>query len=253
MRVIAVINQKGGVGKTTTALNLSHALSTVGYEVVVIDMDPQSHLGTSLGVSARQAPGLDRVLLEGDDIAEHTMEVRDGLRLLPTGPRLGELETISTGGKDRGWLLKDALERFVEDDQPDFVFFDCPPSSGMIGMNAIFAAGELLIPVSGDYLALHGVSRMIGIIEHIDNALGRVTERWIALTRFNERRRLAQEVRDKLLEYFPGRILATPVRELVALAESPSFGQTIFEYQGKSGAAEDYMNLARDLVNRRTM
>jgi chromosome partitioning protein len=94
---------------------------------------------------------------------------------------------------------------------------------------------------------------MIEIMDHIDKALNRTTERWIALTRFTERRKLAQEVKEKLLEYFPSRVLATPIREIVALAESPGFGQTIFEYQKKGRGAEDYMKLAQDLLNRRVM
>jgi chromosome partitioning protein len=120
-------------------------------------------------------------------------------------------------------------------------------------MNVLMAAEEVLVPVSSDVLALHGVARFMQILRHIDESLDRKTRVWIAVTRFNERRRLARDVRDKLLEYFPGQVLATSVRESVALAESPGTGKTIFEYQKNGNGAEDYRALADDLSNERTL
>ena len=249
MHMIAVMNQKGGVGKTTTTLNLAHALALAGKSVTVIDMDPQAHLTASFGAEMKMQAGIDEVLLGESKLSEVRINVRDNLHLVPAGIRLGELEQISTGGAERGWLLKNAVNRMRGQ---DYVLIDCPPSSGMLTMNAMLAAKEMLIPVSGDYLALHGLSRLLGILKHIETRLTHATKKWMVVTRFHNRRKLANEVRDKLNEYFPGQVLSTPIRETVALAESPSFGQTIFEYQKSSNGAKDYLGLADDLLKGRT-
>jgi len=247
--VIAVMNQKGGVGKTTTTLNLAHALAMSGKSVTVIDMDPQSHLTASFGAELREQAGIDSVLLGDNKLAEVKIQVRDNLHLIPAGSRLGELEQISVGGAKRGWLLHDALKRSRNQ---DYIFLDCPPSSGMLTMNALLAAKEMLIPVSGDYLALHGLSRLLNILKHVEDRLKHVTKKWLVVTRFHSRRKLAREVHDKLLNYFPGQVLATPIRENVSLAESPSFGKTIFEYKNSCNGAKDYRDLADDLLKGRT-
>lgn len=245
--MIAVMNQKGGVGKTTTALNLGHALARAGHRVLTLDLDPQSHLTASLGVSGGTR-GMDAVLLGEAGIDDVVLEVRDRLDLVPAGPRLSDIETLSEGGAQRGWLLKEALEAAAE---WDIVIADCPPSAGLLGLNAIFAADDLVIPVSGDFLALHGLSRLMGILQKIESGLSRDMRKWIVLTRFQARRRHAQEVKEKVLEYFPGRVLATTVRESVALTESPSFGKTIFEYRPSHACAAEFESLADDLLQGR--
>lgn len=247
--MIAVMNQKGGVGKTTTTLNLAHALAMAGKAVTVIDMDPQAHLTASFGAEVTSQTGIDDVLMGEADIADVRIQVRDNLHLVPAGSRLGELEQISTGGARRGWLLSDALKELSSD---DMILIDCPPSSGMLTMNAMLAAEEMLIPVAGDYLSLHGLSRLLNILKHIETRLKHATKKWMVVTRFHARRKLANEVRGKLMEYFPGQVLATPIRETVALAESPGFGQSIFEYQKSSNGAKDYFDLADDLLKGRT-
>lgn len=250
MRMIAVMNQKGGVGKTTTTLNLAHALAKSGRRVIALDLDPQAHLTASFGIDNDACAGVDSLILDGAALDDVKQEVRDGLDLVPAGPRLGEVEQMRDGGSQRGWLLKKALADSVDE---DVVLIDCPPSAGLLAMNALLATDEILIPVSGDYLALHGLSRLMGILQHIEVSLNRVSRKWVVLTRFQERRRLAREVKDKLLEHFPQQVLATPIRENVSLAESPSFGQTIFEYQARSAGALDYRQLAGDLMAGRVM
>jgi chromosome partitioning protein len=136
--------------------------------------------------------------------------------------------------------------------EQDFVLIDCPPSSGLLGMNAMFAATEVLIPISGDYLSLHGLSRMMQILKRSESFTGQTIKLWLVSTRMQLRRRLTQEVRNKILKYFPGRVLNTVIRENVSLAESPSFGQTIFDYKNTSAGAEDYSALAQDLLKGRT-
>ena len=247
--MIAVMNQKGGVGKTTTTLNLAHALAMAGKSVTVVDMDPQAHLTVSLGAEEQLQSGIDEVLMGESTIEDVRIKVRDNLHLIPAGSRLGELEQVSSGGAKRGWLLRDALQDLSNE---DMVLIDCPPSSGMLTMNAMLAANEMLIPVAGDYLSLHGLSRLLNILKHIETRLKHATKKWMVVTRFHGRRKLANEVRGKLMEYFPGQVLATPIRETVALAESPSFGQSIFEYQKSSNGAKDYFDLADDLLKGRT-
>jgi chromosome partitioning protein len=246
MRLIAVMNQKGGVGKTTTTLNLAHALTQRGYRVVVVDLDPQGHLGVSLGVVDRRVRGLDRVLLEGVSIDQCMIDVRQRMQLLPAGIKLGEVEHVVGGGAKRGWLLKRALEKLNGD--YDYILIDSPPSSGLLSMNGLLAASELVIPVSADYLALQGLSRMFAIIRYIEKALKINHRKHLVLTRFEASRQLGWDVRKTLLSYFPGQVLATVVREAEALAISPGFGKTIFEYRPESVGADDYRSLAEDLV-----
>lgn len=245
MRIIAVMNQKGGVGKTTTTLNLSHALAMSGKSVIVIDMDPQAQLTMSYGVSQENNPGIAGAMLNGTPIKETLVEVANGLSVIPAGVRLGEMETLTKGGGKRGWLLKEAINQNLT---ADFVLLDCPPSAGMLGMNALFAADEILIPVSGDYLGLHGVSRLFAILKHIEKALNVNKKKWLLITRFNERRKLAKDVLSKIQEYFPEQLLNTRIRETVSLAESPSFGKSIFDYQKRSKGAEDYLALAFEFL-----
>ena len=249
MRLIAVMNQKGGVGKTTTTLNVAHAMAMEGKKVLALDMDPQAQLAAGFGLAEGQA-GLDKVLLDSIPIHDVVVSARDCVSLAPAGPRLAEFEYLTESGADRGWFLQRALAQY---NGYDFVLIDSPPSAGLLTMNAFLAATEVLIPVSGDYFALHGVSRFLQIMEHINESLDRKTRVWLVLTRFNQHKRLARDVRDKLVEYFPNKLLVTPVRECVTLAESPGFGQTIFEYAQGSNGAKDYLGLTDDLMNTRTM
>ena len=246
--MIAVINQKGGVGKTTTTMNLSHALARANKKVLAIDLDPQSHLTAGFGLRHAGQVGIADVLMGEKDIFEVVVPARENVDLIPAGERLGELEHLTSGGAKRGWLLNDALAEIKT--QYDYVYFDCPPSSGILGMNALLAADEVLIPVSGDFFALQGLSRLMGIFKHIEQTLKRDIDKWVVLTRFQERRRLARDVRDKIIGYFPKHVYQTPIRETVALAESPGFGKTIFEYQQNSNGAQDYMSLAKDVIKR---
>lgn len=248
MRTFAVLNQKGGVGKTTTAINLAHAMALRGHQVTAIDMDPQNHLTAGFGEETHPQSGIDEVLLGESGFSDLKINARDNLKLMPAGTRLSEVEQSVRGVKG-GHLLADEVKKLRQ----DFVFIDCPPSSGILSMNAILAAKEIIIPVSSDYLALHGMSRLMGILKHVDGRLNHKMKVWVVLTRFHSRRRLANEVRDKLVSYFKDSVLVTPVREAVALAESPSYGQTIFEYQKRSNGAIDYENLAEDLLNGRTL
>ena len=250
MRLIAVANQKGGVGKTTTTLNVAHALALGGRRVAVLDLDPQANLTVAFGFVHPRA-GMDQVLRDGVPPSILAVPARDQIRLVPAGFGLARLEAAQDGvaiGADR---LKEMLDGEFQD--CDLVLIDCPPASGLLVVNALFATDEVLTPVATDYLSLVGLSHLLGTFRQFERRLGRKLQQWIAITRYTSDSRLAREVEAKLRSYFPGRVLDRPVREDSALAESPSFGKTIFEYRNDSPGAWDYRVLAEDLLQRRTM
>lgn len=249
-RVIAVINQKGGVGKTTTTLNLVHGLARKGYEVLAIDLDPQGQLTSSLGLIKRDIEGLEKAMLNNTSLLNVTYPVRENLKLVPAGYGLTEVEAKSEGGSARGMLLKNTLQDVKG--QYDFILIDCPPSSGLLVVNALFAVDEVVIPMTGDYLALQGLSQLIATLKNFERALGNAYRQWIVLGRFQSRRRLAQDVKAKLKQYFSSNLLTTEISESVSLAESPSFGKTIFEYKPSSRSAREFASLVDDLIVGRT-
>ena len=251
MRRIAVINQKGGVGKTTITANLGHALALAGYRVTVIDLDPQGHLATCLGIFRPPHQGMDDVLLNEADIESVAMITRESLTLVPAGEQLADVEHKHDGGASRAKLLLNGLHNhFVNQ---DFILMDCPPSSGLLVTNAIFAADEVLIPTSGDYLSLTGLAKLMATLKKFAPYREKPLEKWVELSRFVGRRRLANEVKEKLLKHFPKRVLATPISEAAVLAECPGVGRTIFEYRKTSRSAKEFTALAQDLVERRSM
>jgi chromosome partitioning protein len=248
-RIIAIMNQKGGVGKTTTTVNLGHALARAGKKVSLLDTDPQGQVATGLGLTNDK--GLDNVLLNGEAIDDYIIQARDNLTIVPAGDELANFEHVSDGGSSRGHKLRLAIEASSLMES-DYVLIDCPPSSGLLGINAMFAANELIIPVSGDFLSLQGLSRMMHILRRAESLSGHDIKLWLVMTRMQMRRRLTNEVRSKVLKYFPGRVFSTVIRENVSLAESPSFGKTIFDYKEGSAGGEDYQSLAEDLLTGRT-
>jgi len=252
MRVLTILNQKGGVGKTTTTFNLADALSRQGKKILLLDMDPQGHLGSCFGIDNYAISGLDEVLLSGVPIEQELQNVRTGIDLLGAGKRLGEMETKTIEGMKKGYRLHDALAISKNDKNYDFVLIDCPPAAGILAMNAILGTDEMIVPVTGDYLALQGLSRLIRVVKHIETRMNRNTRKWFVMTRFSERRKLAREIRNKMVKYFPGQVLKTCIRENVALAESPGFAKTIFEYSPKSNGACDYSQLAEDFLLEKT-
>jgi chromosome partitioning protein len=250
VRVIAIINQKGGVGKTTTTSNLSHALAWSGKKVTAIDLDPQGHLAVSLGVTER-GQGMDEVLLNNADIEDLTLKVRDNLQLVLPGTRLQEIEQLTEGGVQRGDLLRKALQNRLQDQ--DFVFIDCPPSSGMLVANVLFATDEIMIPMAGDFLALQGLSHLMGTLKKFERTLKINYKKRLLMSRYNSTRRISKQVLNTLLEHFPGQVMSTLIRETALLAECPGYGKTIIEYRPGSRSARDFRGLAQDLLEGRVM
>ena len=251
MKKIAVLNQKGGVGKTTITANLSHALAMAGQKVLAVDLDPQGHLSASLGIFKPPKHGIADVMQTERSLASVQIDTRESLHLIPAGLGLRDLEESSEHMKDKMDLLKTALAQVPEN--TDYVILDCPPSSGLIAANAILAIDEILIPVSGDYLSLNGLAHLLITLKRFDPIRTKPMKKKIILSRFVARRRLSQEVLEKLQEHFPNMILQTPVREASILAECPGVGRTVFEYRENSGSAEDFKMLAYDVMQGNTM
>ncbi len=250
MRHIAVVNQKGGVGKTTITANLGHALALSGYHVTVVDMDPQGQLSASLGLFKPPSQGIDEVMLGEADFSSASISTREGMLLIPAGRRVSEVERLQ-GGMDRARLLQRGIQRGGF--EADFVLYDLPPSAGLIMANAIMAVDEVLVPVTGDYLGLNGVAQLMKTLRHFEKFRARTLGQWIMLSRLNARRRLGREVTTKLTKYFDGQVLSTPICEAAVMAECPGAGRTIFEYRPKSRSAKDFLSLAQDLINARTL
>lgn len=248
MRKLAIINQKGGVGKTTTTANLGYMLANKGYKVTLIDLDPQGSLTISLGVSWSNRPGIEDLLFNDEILSDVVIDSRKNLKLIPAGNRLGEVEQY---GESASGVAK-KLKKAVNDLGGDFVLIDCPPSSGFLIISALYSVDEVLIPIAGDYLTLHGLSHLIGTLSSFEDRLGHKIKKWFAVTRYHPRRRLAKDVKDKLIQYFPGQVLKTMIRETSALSEAPSFGKVVAEYQANSNGAVDYSRLADDLCESRT-
>lgn len=251
LRILAILNHKGGVGKTTTCFNLASSYADQGKKVLAIDLDPQSHLSVSLGLKDPSLTGIDDIFLDEAEVTDYIVNVRENLDLIPAGFRLGEVERLASKGREKAKLLRDAL--IPVKSNYDLILIDCPPTSGLLNFNALYAADEVVIPVSSDYLALHGLSQLLRTLKSAEKFMHKQLQLWIALTRFTTRRRLSNQVRNKLIKYFPQQLLATVVRECAPLAESPSFGVSIFEYSKRSNGAQDYASLADDILYRRVV
>jgi len=258
MRRIAVINQKGGVGKTTTCANLGAALALSGRRVVLVDMDAQANLTLSLNIPASPGSLSSYSVLTGG--ATFGEAIRDtsttNLRILPADIDLSgaELELAAEFGREH--VLREAIDTWETGNREregrapaDYVFFDCPPSLGLLSVNALAAAGEVLIVIQTEFLALQGMSKLVEILQLLKKRLNPKLEiAGIVPCLYDSRLKLAREVLAEIRAHFPGKVVGSPVRSNVKLAEAPSFGQTIFEYAPESNGARDYLAVAREIV-----
>jgi chromosome partitioning protein len=260
MRTIAVLNQKGGVGKTTTVVNTAAALAGMGSRVVVVDLDPQSHLTIHLGLEPQAiGAGSYEVLTKEAKFEEEIMLVRPNLWLLPANINLvgAESELVSVVGRET--ILREAVE--TVEDKFDYLMIDCPPSLGLLTLNALAAAEEVLIPLQPHFLALQGFGKLLQTIDLVNKRINPgLKVRGILLCMFESRASLPKEVRsdiENFLENARGtncawaqaRILPTFIRRNIKLAEAPSYGQTIFEYERNCHGAEDYLKVAESIHN----
>jgi chromosome partitioning protein len=259
MRRIAIINQKGGVGKTTTAVNLAAALAECGQRVCVLDLDPQAHATTHLGVEPDgKSSSMYDVLVNSRPLAEVRRKVSERLWLAGSDINLAAAEVELAGVVGREVILRDLL--LQDEGAFDFVFMDCAPSLGVLTLNALSAASEVFIPLQPHFLALHGMGKLLEttslVAKRINPAL-KVTA--IILCLYESSTRLAQEVVNDLQEYLDksrgaaipwakARILKTKIRRNIKLAECPSFGQSIFAYAPNCPGAVDYRTLAQEVL-----
>jgi chromosome partitioning protein len=259
MRRIAIINQKGGVGKTTTTVNLAAALAMLGRKVCVIDLDPQAHATTHLGIEPDgQSPSMYDVLVNNRPLAEVRRLVADNLWLVPSDIDLAAAEVELAGVVGREVILRDLL---AQDSQMfDFVFMDCGPSLGVLTLNALASANEVFIPLQPHFLALHGMGKLLettALVARRINPSLKVTG--IVLTLHESNSRLGREVIQDLADFFEkartgttpwsgARVFESRIRRNIKLAECPSFGQSIFGYAPACHGAEDYAALAREVL-----
>ena len=256
-RVFTVANQKGGVGKTTTAVNIAGALARFGSTVLVIDLDPQGNASTALGIDHH-----------GDissiyDVVVGVTPLSDVVQVSPENPRLlcapsnldlagAEIELVSMAARE--YRLQRALQAFLDSSAGsniDYVFIDCPPSLGLLTINAFVAANEVLIPIQCEYYALEGVSQLVSNIElirgHLNPALTLST---ILLTMFDTRTNLAHQVVSDVRSHFPHQTLSTLIPRSVRVSEAPSYGQTVIEYDQSSPGAVSYQEAALEIAHR---
>lgn len=259
MRVIALMNQKGGVGKTTTTVNLGAALAEAGKRVCLIDVDPQAHLTINYGVEpSPDVVSLYNVLVEERPITEAVQEVETNVSLVPSSIDLAaaEIELVSVLGREQ--ILKKRIE--AADFDFDYVLLDCPPSLGLLTLNALSVANEVVIPMLPHFLALQGVGKLLETVHLVSRRMNpglKVTG--IVLTMFDSQTKLSGEVLSDLNSFIEGakgkalpwagaRIFRSKIRRNIKLAESPSFGKTILKYDPASNGAQDYRSLAKELL-----
>lgn len=253
-RIFTVSNQKGGVGKTTSAVNIASALASLGAKVLVIDLDPQGNASTALGVPHNaDTPSVYDVLIEEFPLADIVQQSPESENLFcaPSTIHLAGAEIELVAQVAREHRLRRALLDYLETTNMDFVIIDCPPSLGLLTINAFTAASEVFIPIQCEYYALEGLSQLLGSIQmiqkHLNPGLHLST---ILLTMYDGRTRLAQQVADEVRSHFPSQVLDTVIPRSVRVSEAPSFGQTVIAYDGQSAGAIAYREAAVEIASR---
>lgn len=247
--VIAVLNQKGGVGKTTTTINLASYLAKAGKRVLIADLDPQGNATSGLGVDKNSLGETMYDVLFSHDIASSVMVTTDydGVQILPANANLAGAEVQLVGILQRELQLQQVLEQFDH----DFILIDCPPSLGLLTINALSAADYVLIPVQAEYYALEGLSQLLNVVERVQSAINpRLSILGVALTMFDSRNSLSDQVKGELAKHFGNTLFTTVIPRNVRLAEAPSFGRPISEHDKWSKGARAYKSLAKEVLKR---
>ena len=253
-RIFVVANQKGGVGKTTTAVNIAAALSMGGLKVLVVDLDPQGNASTALGVehsSYKGILGTYEVLMGTAPIKDVIQKVAGFpvLDCIPSNTSLAQAEINLVSMVARESRLKDSLNEIAEN--YDYIFIDCPPSLGLLTVNAFSAATEVLIPIQCEYYALEGLSQLLETYKIVKQRLNpELTLSTIVLTMFDSRTRLANDVVANVRSHFPRELIDIPIPRAVRLSEAPSYSQTVMTYDPSSTGAVAYMQVAREIAER---
>jgi len=244
-KIISIINQKGGVGKTTTTCSLAAALSLKGKKVLLVDIDPQANLSQSLGISDSEN-NIYQALKGEAELSP--IKVMNNLCLVPSSIDLNALEHEMTNEPGREYLLKELLGSIKED--YDFIIIDCSPSIGLIALNALSACDTFIIPVLPHHLSIQGLSGLAGVAKKIKSRINsKLKLEGVLITQFSHRKVLHRDVQKALKKHFNGRLYDTAIRENISLAEAPSTGMDIFRYAPNSNGAEDYLKLCEEFLS----
>lgn len=246
MIIIAISNNKGGVGKTTSTVNIAAGLQMMGKKVLVIDMDHQAQSTYHLGFDPKKIKHSLFEVLKGEIPYRDILVDRKGLHILPSNPALRGVEFLPIPGKE--FLLRDALEGIKE---YDFVLIDCPPSLGILTLNALTYSHEIYVPLQVQFLPFHGMYNLFEAVEMVKKRLNKNVEiTGVIGTMYSVKKTINREVLDETEKRLPGKLFKTLIRDNVSLQEAPSWGKTIFEYKPDSHGAIDYMNLTEEILAR---
>ena len=253
MKIVAIANQKGGVGKTTTAVNLGAALAEKGQHILIVDLDPQGNATSAFGMQELEAERLYDALLGGASITDKILPTRlPHLFLVPADLDLAGAEIEIARMNDHLTRLATTLSIFRKDQTFDFVLLDCPPSLGILMTNALAAADEILTPIQCEYFALEGLVKIVRVVEQVrdSGANDQVEIGGIVMTMFDSRTNLSGQVVAEVRKHFGERVYDTVIPRTVRLSEAPSFGKTILEYDGTGTGAYAYRALAKEFLKR---